>query len=227
MPKIGDQNPMRITVLVASLILGCAGSAHVLAASQDAGSQVEQAELCREIPARLERLACFDRVFATPLEQVAIAPSNPYPAEWQRAMAALSESQSEAGWVLGTQGEGRGSSAWIALPAQNRSSGETSPPVLLLSCINNLSRIELALPKEVADARIQVSIRHETQFWRSDDHGVLFSSARGMPAIEMMKLAASESRLLLRSNAPFADGLQFDTRGVNEALDALRERCGW
>lgn len=42
-----------------------------------------------------------------------------------------------------------------------------------------------------------------------------------------MKLAASESRLLLRSNAPFADGLQFDTRGVNEALDALRERCGW
>lgn len=98
---------MRITVLVVSLILGCAGSAHVLAASQDAGSQVEQAELCREIPARLERLACFDRVFATPLEQVAIAPSNPYPAEWQRAMAALSESQSEAGWVLGTQGEGR------------------------------------------------------------------------------------------------------------------------
>lgn len=66
---------MRITVLVVSLILGCAGSAHVLAASQDAGSQVEQAELCREIPARLERLACFDRVFATPLEQVAIAPS--------------------------------------------------------------------------------------------------------------------------------------------------------
>ncbi|GHW36271.1 type VI secretion system protein VasI [Vibrio cholerae] len=98
---------MRITVLVVSLILGCAGSAHVFAASQDAGSQVEQAELCREIPARLERLACFDRVFATPLEQVAIAPSNPYPAEWQRAMAALSESQSEAGWVLGTQGEGR------------------------------------------------------------------------------------------------------------------------
>lgn len=60
---------MRITVLVVSLILGCAGSAHVLAASQDAGSQVEQAELCREIPARLERLACFDRVFATPLSK--------------------------------------------------------------------------------------------------------------------------------------------------------------
>lgn len=78
--------------------------------------------------------------------------------------------------------------------------------MLLLSCINNLSRIELALPKEVADARIQVSIRHETQFWRSDDHGVLFSSARGMPAIEMMKLAASESRLLLRSNAPLLTG---------------------
>ncbi|CSI92274.1 type VI secretion protein VasI [Vibrio cholerae] len=40
-------------------------------------------------------------------------------------------------------------------------------------------------------------------------------------------ISASALAQLLRSNAPFADGLQFDTRGVNEALDALRERCGW
>ncbi len=89
---------MRITVLVVSLILGCAGSAHVLAASQDAGSQVEQAELCREIPARLERLACFDRVFATPLEQVAIAPSNPYPAEWLSHRPILIPQSGNAPW---------------------------------------------------------------------------------------------------------------------------------
>ncbi|HHI5410043.1 type VI secretion system-associated protein VasI [Vibrio metoecus] len=215
---------MKIPTLVASLFFGLSTSA---VWAQSSASLVAQAEQCREIPARLDRLACFDRVFATPLETVVAAPTNPYPAEWQRAMSALAQPVSESGWALVTEGEGKGSSAWIALPAQNRVAVDQTPPILLLSCINNLSRIELALPKEVADARIQVSIRHEKQFWRSDDHGVLFSSARGMPAIEMMKLAASESRLLLRSNAPFADGLQFDTRGLNEALDALRERCGW
>ncbi|WP_001097952.1 type VI secretion system-associated protein VasI [Vibrio sp. RC586] len=196
-------------------------------AQAQSASLIDQAEQCRTVSARLERLACFDRVFATPLDAVVVTPMTPYPTEWKRAMAALKQPASESGWFLVTDGEGKGSSAWVALPAQNRLSAEQTPAVLLLSCINNLSRIELALPQEREDARIQISIRQQTQFWRSDDHGVLFSSARGMPAIEMMKLAASEPRLLLRSNAPFADGLQFDTRGVNEALDALRERCGW
>ncbi|WP_417500328.1 type VI secretion system-associated protein TagO [Methylophaga sp.] len=31
----------------------------------------------------------------------------------------------------------------------------------------------------------------------------------------------------MRSNAPFADGLQFDTEPLKHALGALRERCGW
>ncbi|EEY36387.1 type VI secretion system-associated protein VasI [Vibrio mimicus] len=217
---------MKAQYLLASLILGLIAFSAV-AQTDTAESVFEQAQQCREVSARLERLACFDRVFATPLEAVTVEPSSPYPAEWKRAMVALEQTSSESGWALVTDGEGQGSSAWIALPAQNRPSSEQTPPVLLLSCINNLSRIELALPKEVADARIQVSIRQETQFWRSDDHGVLFSSARGMPAIEMMKLAGSEPRLQLRSNAAFANGLQFDTRGLNEALDVLRERCGW
>ncbi|EHT4939586.1 type VI secretion system-associated protein TagO [Vibrio vulnificus] len=226
MPEIGDQSSMNKHALTVSVLLGVSTSVSLVWA-QSSPSILEQAEQCRNITTRLERLACFDRAFSISPEKMIILPTNSYPREWKRAMDAIELTSYQRGWILENTGDGRGSSAWIALPAQNVPTDDQGPPVLLLSCINNLSRIELALPQAVVDARIQISVHQKTQFWRSDDTGVLFSSARGMPAIEMMKLVASEPRLLLRSNASFADGLQFDTQGLNEALNALRERCGW
>ncbi|RZP71721.1 type VI secretion system-associated protein TagO [Vibrio vulnificus] len=226
MPEIGDQSLMNKHALRVSVILSVSTSVSLVWA-QSSSSILEQAEQCRNITTRLERLACFDRAFSISPAKMIVSPTNPYPREWKRAMAAIELPAYQRGWILENEGDGRGSSAWIALPAQNVLTDDQGPPVLLLSCINNLSRIELALPQAVVDARIQISVHQKTQFWRSDDSGVLFSSARGMPAIEMMRLVASESRLLLRSNASFADGLQFDTQGLNEALNSLRERCGW
>jgi type VI secretion system protein VasI len=189
------------------------------------GDIVGRVEQCRQIHNRLKRLDCFDHMFATPLEVIKPKVQNQYPQEWYQAMAARDESIQDRGWILVL--EDKGNNAWVALPAINHSVGKKMAPVLLLSCINNLSRVELALQNEMTDARIQVSIRQVTQSWRSDDHGVLFSSARGLPAIEMMKLVASGSSLTLRSNAKFADGLLFDTHKLDEALQPLRERCSW
>ncbi|CED56778.1 type VI secretion-related protein VasI [Aliivibrio wodanis] len=189
---------------------------------------VEQANQCRQIPARLDRLTCFDAVFATPLEEhTSLAADNSYPSEWNRAIEARDDLEPGEGWALVVEGKGKEGSAWVALPAQNTMFAEQDAPVLLLSCINNLSRVELALPQEAVDARIQVSVRGAMQYWRSDDDGVLFSSARGLPAIDMMKRIANDPYLTLRSNSDFADGLQFNTRDLKHGLRALRERCGW
>lgn len=196
--------------------------------AQASNELVTQAEQCRVISGRLERLACFDRVFQTPVDEVVIAPKQNVPPSWQRAMQAVAGS--EAAMVLVTEGEGKGSNAWIALRALNRTTPfeHNAKPVLMVSCIDNLSRVELALPSSVEDARIQISVANaQPEYLRSDDNGVLMSSARGIPAIEMMKSMAREPRLVLRSNSPFADGLQFDASELNDALSALRERCGW
>lgn len=193
-----------------------------------ADKRLEQAEQCRLVSGRLERLDCFDRVFKTPLPTTQVT-GQAYPEAWQRAIDAAHQDGDKVRTLV-TQGEGKGSSAWLAFTALNTHTQfqGNAKPVLLMSCMNNLSRVELALPDPVQDGRIRVAVAGgQQQFWRSDDLGVLMSSARGLPAIDMMKAMTAGNRLVLRSNATFADGLEFDTRDVADDLSALRQRCGW
>nr|WP_139312295.1 type VI secretion system-associated protein VasI [Vibrio ponticus] len=196
------------------------------AKGETAEQTVQMAQQCRDIQVRLERLACFDLVFKTPVEVVPKTKMAYYSPQWNHAMKARKSLTAEQGWTLEAELGDKGN-AWIALPATNVNMTEEQRPVLLLSCIKNISRVELALPEQVKDARIQVSIRKATQVWRSDDYGVLFSSGRGIPAIEMMKSLTKSSHLTLRSNARFADGLQFNTLNLEQGLSVLKERCSW
>ena len=54
-----------VAVIVASSCLSVSSDSF----ANQTETLVEQANQCREIPARLDRLACFDGVFATPLEE--------------------------------------------------------------------------------------------------------------------------------------------------------------
>ncbi|MFC3024444.1 type VI secretion system-associated protein VasI [Vibrio zhugei] len=198
----------------------------VSAAPKD--TRLKQAQQCSKITGRLERLDCFDKVFNTPIN-IEQSQGQAYPSAWQRAMKAAHDAGNEQR-ALVTQGEGRGSSAWIAFTATNASTqfAGNAKPVLLMSCMHNLSRVEIALPKPVKDGRIRIAVAGgQEQYWRSDDVGVLMSSARGLPAIRMMKAMTQGPSLTLRSNASFVDGLRFNTRDVATQLSALRDRCGW
>ncbi|MCG9583083.1 type VI secretion system-associated protein TagO [Vibrio tubiashii] len=184
---------------------------------------LEKAQQCTSISERLDRLSCFDEAFQTPTVSNLAVKSDDRPPAWHTAFDS-SEGNGPLNVVeKGTEKEG---DAWVTVTAMH-SDGVPSP-VLMMSCINKISRIELALPQAMEDARIRVSVAGgPNQSWRSDDIGVLFSSARGVPAISMMKVMARESRLTLRSNSPVVDGLQFDTTGLSQALKPLRSRCGW
>jgi len=190
--------------------------------------QMLQAEQCATINVRIKRLSCFDHVFNVALNNALGDVSNQFPKSWYRAMDTANSDKSTT--VLVTEGEGKGSNAWITLVALNEETSfeQNEKPVLMMSCIDNLSRVEIALPSRVQDARVEVSVANQTgQIWRSDDAGVLMSSARGIPAINTMKAVSQQHRLLLRSNASFIDGLLFDTHELSNVIGALRQRCGW
>lgn len=228
MSEDGDQSTMIRTLASALGWIFLAVSTMNVSYAMDTAEQLNQASECRNITPRLERLACFDHIFQTPLAAPSEHEKEQYPPSWNRAMRP--ENFVDKNWIVVTEGEGKGSNAWIALTALNSKTkfGQNAKPVLMMSCIDNLSRVELALPNSVEDARVQISIRNrQPQLWRSDNTGVLMSSARGIPAIEMMKAMANEPHLVLRSNAAFVDGLMFETRDLHNALAALRERCGW
>lgn len=213
-------NTLRFLVLLSTV--GCfALTAH--ASDESDSSQLIRGQQCALISERLERLSCFDEVFQTTATSSRKPISDDKPQAWHTAFDTALGDELLSVVENGTEKEG---DAWLTLSAKN-SQGD-SAPVLMMSCINKISRIELALPQAIADGRIRVSVAGgPDQSWRSDDIGVLFSSARGLPAISMMKAMSSETRLILRSNSQAVDGLQFDTTGLNQALNPLRTRCGW
>jgi len=227
MSKAGDKKMInRIFYLCCFLMCAKAFDVAIITSvSADYSSDIQQ---CINTRSRIERLSCFDRVFNVGLQQEGLTEPEKYPHSWLKAMKGI---ETEGGnLVLLTEGEGRGSKAWIILPALNQETqfSNNAKPILMFSCIDNLSRIEIALPSSVQDARVKVSLsNHVSQVWRSDDSGLLMSSARGLPAINMMKEIMHERRLLIRSNAPFIDGLQFNTEELSGSINALRQRCGW
>lgn len=216
------------SIVTASCLLTALSAVAAQEKGDDASNVLTQAQQCRNITGRLERLDCFDKVFNTPIN-IEQSKGQAFPSAWQRAMKAAHEA-SDKPRALVTKGEGRGSSAWIALTATNTQTKfkGNAKPVLLMSCMHNLSRVEIALPQPVKDGRIRIAVAGgQEQYWRSDDIGVLMSSARGLPAIRMMKAMTQGPSLTLRSNAAFVDGLRFNTRDMTTQLSALRDRCGW
>ncbi|KOO16517.1 type VI secretion protein [Vibrio xuii] len=185
--------------------------------------QWEQADQCRIIAKRLERLRCFDQLFDTPVALKGDKRESDKPKVWM-----LAYPENKTGNALGpTLNESdSGEDAWVTLSALPQ--GEADSPVLVMSCMDEISRVQLALPKPLIDARISVSVAQgQRESWRSDDEGVVFSSAQGLPAIELMKRMAQQRKVTLRSNSDTVDGLQFDTVALQAALRPLRQRCRW
>ncbi|WP_037330719.1 type VI secretion system-associated protein VasI [Salinivibrio socompensis] len=213
-------------VMMMSILISSAVNGEPVSAKQ----QVKQATQCRAVASRLERLACFDRVFNTQVSSAAPADNHlEMPLQWRRATQAAQNSAPKT-WSLNQEGEGRGSSAWITLQASNINTTfrGSEQPLLMLSCIDNLSRVELMLPESIDDGRVKLTFPNtQTQYWRNDDSGVVLSSSRGLPAIRLMKALAQDERLTIRSNSQYVDGLTFDTQPLSNALGALRSRCGW
>ncbi|XEV12123.1 type VI secretion system-associated protein TagO (plasmid) [Vibrio alginolyticus] len=172
---------------------------------------------CRTESARLTRLACFDEAMQTP-----IAPSSPiqtatYPRIWHQVWQRFDHDPSSSlVWQVDAS-----DNAWIALTNQQT----PTQAALLLSCIDNLSRVEvLSLePLKALTLTLKVDAHHQTEL-RSDDVGVVYSSARGMPAIELMKAMGEQSSVSL-----VADGqtMTFDTQHVKAHFAQLQQRCGW
>lgn len=216
------------------LFTGIVAAHSCLANAQDlsADALVKQAGECAQITERLERLRCFDQIFATPVTQETGTVTQIMPATWQRAMSSAEKADAEFAMHLSYEGDEDATegNAWLTLTATNQQTrfADNAHPVLMMSCIDRLSRIELLLPQELNDARVKISLPGSSaQYWRSDDSGYVLTSARGLPAIDMMKKMAGEPRSVLRSNSQFIDGLTFNTASLPSALTALRQRCRW
>lgn len=218
----------KLAYVVLSAITLFGGSA-AYATSQE--SVLAQAKKCTNITERLARLACFDKALKTPIyTQVNSNVPRNVPFSWQQAMDSFAETKPEEIAHLNLQGAGELSNAWLTVGASNPDSRfkEGKRPVLMMSCIDKISRLELALPSELSNGRVKVAlVPGDSRLWRSDDSGYLLSAGRGMPAIGQMKRIMREKTITIRASDKTIDGLIFRTESLREDLKPLRERCDW
>ncbi|MDC0612209.1 type VI secretion system-associated protein TagO [Vibrio sp.] len=218
----------RVSLAIVSLSIVLSFSP--LTQADDSVQQIQQAKKCSEVPDRLSRLACFDDVFKTPIHRQSLSERQVKPFSWQQAMDSYRDTAKGDKTHLNLQGVGEDYNAWLTVGALNgRKRYSKGPiPVLMMSCIDKISRIELAMPKEVKQAQLRISlVSGDTKFWRTDDTGLLLTAGRGIPAIDQMKKIMRERTITLRSSDPTINGLVFETDTLREDLKPLRKRCDW
>lgn len=217
--------------LAALLAASLGGNAQ---ADEHGSAQLQQATACTQIPAMLDRLACFDKVFDTPANaENVISTGINKPEAWERARnSEAGRSETETGFVLRYNNPDEPKSGiWMtatALPDRDQKKNEM--PILMFSCIDNISRVELVLPEATSagKARVTVSSGYSvTQRWLSDDTGSIMRAGRGIPAIDVMKALMSGSRAVLRSDLDDIGNLTFDTADLRDTIKPMRNTCRW
>lgn len=187
--------------------------------------QLEDARLCTSEPQRLERLACFDEVFGTPLaapDEELTAPDARRSERWRQAYASLDAENAGAGVLY--RNTGRAAGHLVTVPAL----GVQPPrPLLALQCHNNITELTLMLPEAMDEARVQLGFGRGQTVWRVRDNGFVLSGGRGLPAIRTVKAMIDGTEARVDSSNSRIDGLLFDLSGYRRAIEPLRETCGW
>lgn len=194
---------------------------------------LEEARRCTGETQRLERLACFDEVFGTPLAEPE-AGKEPddglrnikRSTRWREAYA-QAEADPAAGGV-GYRNTGQAAGLLVTVPALG---AQPPRPLLVLLCQNNITELTLMLPQPLDAERVNLELgatqRMGQSAWRVRDNGYVLSIGRGLPAIRKVKQIGSKTDIRVYSENSRIDGLLFDLTDFENAIRPLRESCGW
>lgn len=187
---------------------------------------LDEARRCTGEVQRLERLACFDAVFGTPISdssQVqARMPVAVRSERWRQAYATTG-SPHDTG-VASYRDTGRAAGQLVTVSALGV---EPPRPRLVLQCHNNITELTLMMPRPLSEERVRLAIGTQTMVWRVRDEGFVLSGGRGLPSIRIVKSLLAGPSARVDSATGGVDGLLFDLAGFADAIRPLRESCGW
>ncbi|WP_234259127.1 type VI secretion system-associated protein VasI [Halomonas sp. MCCC 1A11062] len=184
---------------------------------------VAQARECAAESSRLERLGCYDALFLTFDEETMSEELRP--ALWHAINAQEAEREGDdMGLLVREEGE----DVRISAPAL----GSVPPrPQLVIACEKTITRFQLHLPQALDAPRVQVRLRaggrELEQVWQARDGGYVVSGGRGLPAIATLQQLLDADELVLGSDQATLDGLRFETAGLRQAIQPLRDACRW
>ncbi len=105
-------------------------------------------------------------------------------------------------------------------------------PVLMFSCMDNITRMQVALAKALDTHDIAVTLKADSRTFRSRwfvrENGILLESSRGLSGIDEIKQLFGAKTLTVDTGAGNADEkLTFNIDGLAQTIGPLRDACHW
>lgn len=212
------------------LFLLLSGMSTACMAESTPEEQVKAFSQCRSEPSPLIRLECYDKAWgtveqATPPQEVAKNRGK----NWLRATEQEKQrTEHSTGFLVKTSGTENNPTVILTTPALGR---QPPRPVLMLSCIDNITRMQIALPSQIKESDIAVTLQTEKTEFKSDwflrESGYLLESSRGLPGIaEIQRLFGAET-LTIKSDLSALNGLTFNISQLSQEIKPLRTACHW
>lgn len=208
-------------------------------------SPIPSASDCTAIVSGLQRLACFDRVAGTPPDP---APAGDAPlVHVSEAISGVRQATDLASMIRRNEAMRRqGDYSFLISRKEDATPGQTqvfisapaldgaTPSVhLAISCIANISRLQLLLPASADRNQIRMRLYMDerplsaSRTWQVMEPGNVVDAGRGLVAIDLLRQFASGGRLRIESDYAAVHGLMFDAAGLTGLVAAQREACHW
>lgn len=179
---------------------------------------------CRSEASPLVRLDCYDNALSTVAgkksHQVNTGPA------WQRAMDQEKGRTDHSAPFLVTEGKGENPTIVVTTPAI----GVPAPrPVLMFSCIDNITRLQIALISPQKDTSVTLTADND-RFgvqWFPRENGYLLESSRGLAGIDEIKRVMSAKTLTIDGSSSGFPRLTFNISQLTQVLKPLRIACHW
>lgn len=186
---------------------------------------------CRREPAALERLDCYDRILAPekPGFDGALVKARYEGVAWKRAFSQEKTRQDNSTTLMMTQSDGERPTVIITTPAI----GNIPPrPVLMFSCVDNITRMQVAMTHAMTPNDIAVTLTTDTgrflSRWFIRENGYLLEASRGLSGIDEIKRLFGAKTLTIDTGTKSAAGkLTFNIDGLAKTIAPLREACHW
>ncbi|BCG10648.1 type VI secretion system-associated protein VasI [Buttiauxella agrestis] len=187
---------------------------------------------CRAEPASLVRLDCYDHALAPqyPGFAGALKKAQLQGDAWMRAYNQELQRDDHSTTFITRQTEGERPSVVITTPAL----GSVPPrPVLMFSCIDNITRMQIALPEPLKSApnlSITTEKTHLNVHWFLRESDSLLESSRGLAGIDEIKQLFAAQTLtvdIAGQSQPSLHAMTFAITDLEKTLEPMRAACHW